>query len=85
MKHTDHTDFGGYLNIIPLTIDQFIDVFKFCKALPDFKRHIIRDLFDRIIALKDKTNNSTEWQNQIFNAINDWKQLWQSSVNLLNN
>jgi len=77
LKHIANPDFGGYLNIIPLNIDQFVDIFQFCKSLPNFHRGVIRDLFDRVIALKDSTNNGEEWGKQIPAAIEAWKHYWQ--------
>ncbi len=79
MKYVANPDFGGYLNIIPLTLDQFIDVFRFCKTLPNFHRGVVRDLFERIIALKDFTSNHDEWGQQTSAAIETWKGVWQAS------
>lgn len=76
MKHLAHPDFGGYLNIVPLTMQQLVEVFQFCKSLVQFQYRVIKDLFDQIISLKDSTSNASEWNHQIPNTINAWKRNW---------
>ncbi|MHC1630859.1 MAG: AlwI family type II restriction endonuclease [Methanotrichaceae archaeon] len=80
LKHVSNPQFGGYLNIIPLTLDQFIDIFRFCRNFPAFNRSVIKDLYDRIVELKKSTNNADEWGNRICTEIEVWKTNWQSKV-----
>jgi len=80
LKHVSNPQFGGYLNIIPLTLDQFIDIFRFCRNFPDFNRSVIKDLYDRIVELKNSTNDADEWENQICSEIEVWKTSWRSEV-----
>ncbi len=80
LKHLPNPQFGGYLKIIPLTLDQFIDIFRFCRKIPGFNRHIIKDLYDRIVELKNSTNDADEWGNQICTEIEDWKTNWRSKI-----
>lgn len=82
MKHLSNPDFGGFLNIVPLTLEQFTDIFKFCKSLPTFNRAIIRDLLERLVSLKDTTSNADEWRQQIPQAIAVWKQKWGADASL---
>ena len=80
LKHVSNPQFGGYLNIIPLTLDQFIDIFRFCRNFPAFNRSVIKDLYDRIVELKNSTNDADEWGNQICTEIEVWKTNWRSEV-----
>jgi hypothetical protein len=80
LKYINNTEFGGYLNIIPLTIAQFINIFRYVKSLQFFNRQIIKNLFDRIIALKDIVNNGTEWEERIPQVIEEWKGYWSQHM-----
>ncbi len=80
MKHMPNPDFGGLVNIIPLTLDQFMDIFQFCKSLPAFRRTMLRDLLDCLVGLKDSTSDGNEWRQQIPVTIEAWKQRYRSGV-----
>lgn len=76
LKHFNNPEFGGYLNMIPLSIEQFIDVFKFVKSLKSFNRNVFKDLLDRVVNLRDTTNTGEEWGNCISKVIKQWKEDW---------
>lgn len=78
LKSVNNPEFGGYLNIVPLTLAQFITIFRFIKSLQFFNRNIIRDLLDRIIALKDVTENGREWVQSIPKVIGEWEEKWSA-------
>ncbi|MEA3309873.1 MAG: hypothetical protein U9Q70_10235 [Chloroflexota bacterium] len=76
LKLLSNPDFGGYLNIVPLTLAQFIDIFHFGKNLSRFNREILKDLLNRIVGLKNSTGDAKEWKNRIPIVINKWKKHW---------
>ncbi len=78
IKHLDNPEFGGYLNIVPLSVGQFVDVFLFCRSLTGFTRSTLQDLFERIVGLKHSTQSAVEWEGKIPAEIDDWKHHWQA-------
>lgn len=79
LKHLNNPEFGGYLNMVVLNLDQFLDVFQFVKSLDHFHRDIIKDLFTGIVNLKEITSNGEEWGKAIPGVINRWKHTWDSA------
>jgi hypothetical protein len=78
LKLFSNPEFGGYLNMIPLSIEQFIDIFRFVKSMRSFNRNVLKDLLDRIVSLREVTNSGEEWGRNIPCAINEWKMQWAS-------
>ena len=76
LKYHEVPEFGGLLKIIPLTTQQFIYIFRFIKNLKCFNRNILRELLDRIVALKDETEDGNEWVQKIAETIEQWKSQW---------
>ncbi len=58
LKHLPNPDFGGFLSIIPLSIQQFLNIFTFCKIEHTFNRHKFRELLDSLVALGKNSNDS---------------------------
>ncbi|MGI6427050.1 MAG: AlwI family type II restriction endonuclease [Natronincolaceae bacterium] len=76
LKHFNNPEFGGFLNMVILNIEQFIEVFQFAKSLDNLDRDVIRDLFERIVDLRDVTNSGQEWGKLIPQTIKEWKEDW---------
>jgi hypothetical protein len=78
LKHLPNPDFGGFLSIIPLSIQQFVNIFTFCKINRVFNRHKFRELLDLLVSLGRKSNDSNEWISQFDESIEDWKSSYQN-------
>ena len=73
LKHLPNPDFGGFLSIIPLSIQQFINIFTFCKIEHTFNRHKFRELLDSLVALGKNSIDSNEWISKFDEVIEEWK------------
>lgn len=73
LKHFNNPEFGGYLNMIPLSMEQFIDIFEFVKSMKNFNRYVFKDFLDRVVNLREITNTGEEWGKGISKVIREWK------------
>ena len=65
------------LKIVPLTIEQYNNIFFKIMIQKDFKKNLfLKELFDKI--LQNKNNEPTKWQKHINNVIEDMPELINS-------
>lgn len=74
LKHLSAPHLGGYVAVIPLTLAQFVDIFEFAKTKGVFNRRSFHHLLERLMALKDATNDSEQWVAAFPGVIEAWKQ-----------
>ncbi len=80
LKYIDNPEFGGHLNMVPLTINQFVDIYEHIKSRNGFNRNVLRDLLDRIVRLRDSVDNGIDWEAMIPDVIQEWKESWEATV-----
>ncbi|MCK4668450.1 AlwI family type II restriction endonuclease [Candidatus Dependentiae bacterium] len=68
---------GAPQKIVPLKVSQIIELLEFLIEYKEqgklFLHTHLKELFERIVSIKDKVNSSKEWLSQIPNIIKDWK------------
>ncbi|MFQ6089038.1 MAG: hypothetical protein ACE5K0_09090 [Candidatus Methanofastidiosia archaeon] len=66
-------DFGGFVTIIPLELQIFINILNFVRSIGRVFRREIRLLFERLENLKETSNNGEEWISRFPEEIENWK------------
>ena len=74
LKHLAAPHLGGHVVIIPLTLAQFVDIFRFVKTEGRFSRHAFGKLLEQLVMLKEHTTDSDQWVGAFPSVIEAWKQ-----------
>lgn len=66
--------FGDYVTIIPLTLQQFVDIVTFCKEHDVFTAQAFLELLSRLSQPKDQVESAEEWVSTFPEIVKSWKE-----------
>jgi hypothetical protein len=71
---TDFKEYGGRVVVIPIELEEFIDIVRFSGSVGKLRQDQIRQLMLRFIRAFDDAQNPSDWRPLLVSQLEEWKE-----------
>jgi hypothetical protein len=79
---TDYKEYGGRVVVIPIELEEFIDIIRFSGSVGKLRQNQIRQLMLRFMYAFDKAQNPSDWRPMLASQLKEWKKTILSKASL---